>query len=262
MTLIIKSYIPGARALRSYFEEAGNFTRFILLFFRKVIRPRYEFNEVLRQCYLIGYKTFPLVGITGFIVGLVMTIQSRPTLLEFGAVSWLPAMVAVSIIREIGPVIMALVFAGKAGSGIGAELASMKVTEQIDAMEVSGMDPFKYLVVTRVLATTIMLPLLIIFSDGISLAGSFAGVNIKGNVSLPLFITQVFDSLSFSDIFPSITKTFFFGFTVGLVACYKGYYATAGTEGVGKAANASVVIGSLAIFIIDMAAVQITDLFY
>src|SRR5690606_18538246 len=108
----------------------------------------------------IGYRSLSLVGITAFIMGLVLTIQSRPTLVEFGAESWLPAMVSVSIIREIGPVITALIFAGKIGSRIGAELGSMKVTEQIDAMEVSGTNPFKYLVTTRILSTTLMLPLL------------------------------------------------------------------------------------------------------
>src|SRR5690606_31357846 len=119
--------------------------------------------------YLIGYKSFPLVGITGFIIGLVLTIQSRPTLADFGAESWLPAMISVSLIREISPVLTALICAGKIGSGIGAELASMKVTEQIDAMEVSGINPFKYLVVTRVLSTAIMLPILTVFSNLIAM---------------------------------------------------------------------------------------------
>ena len=126
-------------------------------------------------------------------MGLVLTIQSRPTLAEFGAESWLPAMVGVSIVREIGPVITALICAGKVGSSIGAELASMKVTEQIDAMEVSGINPFKYIVVTRVLATTLMIPLLVIFSDAIALFGSYLAVNIKGDVTFTLFFAKVFD---------------------------------------------------------------------
>jgi phospholipid/cholesterol/gamma-HCH transport system permease protein len=203
-----------------------------------------------------------LVAITGFILGLVMTIQSRPTLEQFGAESWLPAMVAVSIIREIGPVITALIFAGKVGSGIGAELASMKVTEQIDAMEVSGINPFKYIVVTRVLAATFMLPLLVILGDAVSLYGSFIGVNIKGEVSFHLYFLSVFQTLDFSDIIPATIKTFFFGFSIGLIGCFKGYNASKGTEGVGEAANAAVVIGSLSVFILDMLAVQITDLFF
>ncbi len=193
-------------------------------------------------------------------MGLVITIQSRPTLVQFGAESWLPGMVAVSMIREIAPVITALIFAGKVGSGIGAELASMKVTEQIDAMEVSGINPFKYLVVTRILAATITLPMLSIIADAISLYGSYIGVNLKNDVSLRLFFLQAFQSLSFSDLLPSLLKTFFFGFSVGLIGCYKGYNCKKGTEGVGIAANSSVVLGSLAIFIIDMIAVQMTSL--
>lgn len=226
-----------------------------------MFKPPYEFKELIKQSYLIGYKSFPLVAITGFILGLVMTIQSRPTLANFGAESWLPAMVSVSIIRELGPAITSLIFAGKVGSGIGAELASMNVTEQIDAMEVSGMNPFKYIVVTRVVATSLMLPVLVIAGDAVSLFGTYLAVNLKGTVSFHLFFLQVFASLDFTDIFPALIKTIFFGFAIGLIGCYKGYNSKNGTEGVGVAANASVVLGSLSIFIIDMIAVQITSFF-
>jgi len=249
------------KSLKEYFEEVTGLTRFTLLFFKEVFRPPYEFNELMKQCYLIGYRSFPLMAITGFIMGLVLTIQSRPTLAQFGAESWLPAMVAVSIIREIGPVITALIFAGKVGSGIGAELASMKVTEQIDAMEVSGTNPFKYIVITRILAATLMLPVLVIASDAISLYGSYVGVNIQGDVNVHLFFLKVFEKLTFSDVFPATIKTIFFGFAVGLIGCYKGYNSNKGTEGVGKAANSAVVLASLSVFILDMIAVQITSLF-
>jgi phospholipid/cholesterol/gamma-HCH transport system permease protein len=170
-------------------------------------------------------------------------------------------MVAVSIIREIGPVITALIFAGKVGSSIGAELASMKVTEQIDAMEVSGINPFKYLVVTRVMAATLMLPVLVILSDAVSLYGAYVGVNLKGDVSFDLFVVKVFEKLTFMDVFPALLKTFFFGFMIALIGCYKGYNSTKGTEGVAISANSSVVIASLSVFILDMIAVQITSLF-
>jgi len=244
-----------------FFIEVSLLTIFTLRFFKEVFKPPYEFNELMKQSFLIGYKTFPLVAITGFIIGLVLTIQSRPTLSKFGAESLLPAMVAVSIIREIGPVITALIFAGKVGSGIGAELASMNVTEQIDAMQVSDNNPFKYLVVTRILSATFMLPLLVIFADGVGLMGSFVGVNIKGNVGAHLFFSQIFQTLEFNDLIPAVIKTFFFGFAIGLIGCYKGYNSNKGTEGVGKAANSAVVFSSLMIFIIDMIAVQITSLF-
>src|SRR4051812_18159882 len=166
-----------------FLEETGSISRFTFRFFNEAFRPRYEFKELLRQCYFIGYKSLPLVGTTAFIMGLVLTIQSRPTLVEFGAESLLPNMVSVSLLREISPVITALICAGKIGSGMGAELGSMKVTEQIDAMEVSGTNPFKYLIVTRVLATTLMLPVLVNLSNAISLYGGYLGVNIRGSIS-------------------------------------------------------------------------------
>jgi phospholipid/cholesterol/gamma-HCH transport system permease protein len=197
---------------------------------------------------------------TGFIIGLVITIQSRPTLVQFGAEAWLPGMISVSLVREIVPVVTALICAGKIGSGIGAELGSMKVTEQIDAMEVSGTNPFKFLVVTRVFATTLMVPMLVVFANAVALYGGYLGVNIRGSVSWNLFWAQVFESLSFGDIVPSIGKTFFFGFAIGLVSCYKGYTTQRGTEGVGRSANAAVVISSLLVFILDLIAVQLTDL--
>jgi phospholipid/cholesterol/gamma-HCH transport system permease protein len=244
---------------KKFFLEVSSLTIFTLRFFKEVIKPPYEFNEVMKQSFLIGYKSLPLVAITGFIIGLVLTIQTRPTLAKFGSESLLPAMVAVSIIREIGPVITALIFAGKVGSGIGAELASMNVTEQIDAMQVSDTNPFKYLVVTRVLSATLMLPVLVILADGVGLLGSLVGVNIKGNVSSYLFFSQIFQSLEFQDLIPAVIKTFFFGFAIGLIGSYKGYNSNKGTEGVGKAANSAVVLASLMIFIIDMIAVQITS---
>ena len=247
-----------SKTITHFFNEVGDIGRFTFRFFAEAFKPRYEFAELLRQCFYIGYKSLPLVAITAFIMGLVITIQSRPTLVEFGAEGWLPKMVSVSLVREIAPVITALICAGKIGSGIGAELGSMKVTEQIDAMEVSGTNPFKYLIATRVMATTFMIPILGILADAVSLYGGYLGTNIHGVVSWDLYWNQVFDTLTYGDIVPSITKTFFFGFAIGIIGCYKGYYSDKGTEGVGRSANAAVVISSL--LIIDLLAVQITDL--
>ena len=248
-------------AFRNIFLEVALLTLFTIHFFKEVFKPPYEFNELLKQSFLIGYKSLPLVSVTAFIMGLVMTIQSRPTMVKFGAESWLPAMVAISTIREIGPVITALICAGRVGSGIGAELATMKVTEQIDAMMVSGINPFKYVVVTRIFAATLMIPLLAIFADVASLFGSFLANNLKGDVSFQLYFLQVFQGLTFTDVIPAVIKTFFFGFAIGLVGCYQGYNADEGTQGVGKAANSAVVMSSFVIFIIDMIAVQITSFF-
>ena len=222
------------KKFNNFFEEISNFTLFISRFFVEVLKRPYEWNELIKQSYVIGYKSLPLICITGFIMGLVLTIQSQPTLAQFGAESWLPAMVTVSIIREIGPVITALIFAGKVGSGIGAELASMKVTEQIDAMEVAGNNPFKYLVVTRILATTLTLPFLTLFNDFIGMIGSFIGVNINGDVNFHLYFTKAIAVLTFMDFFPALFKTMFFGLSIGIIACYQGYNSIKGTEGVEK----------------------------
>lgn len=247
-------------SLQRFLNEVGGIADFTARFFREGFKPRYELAELIRQCYIIGYKTLPLVGVTSFIMGLVLTVQSRPTLEEFGAESYLPAMVAFSVIREIGPVITALICAGKIGSSIGAELGSMRVTEQIDAMEVSGTNPFKYLVVTRVMACTLMLPVLVTIADFISLYASYIGVNFKDVVSINLFYHNVFDSLMYGDVLPAMIKTYFFGFAIGIIGCYKGYYSNKGTEGVGLAANSAVVVSSLVIFILDLVAVQIADI--
>lgn len=248
------------KTLLNVLSEIGDISLFTARFFRELFKPRFEFSEFLRQCYKVGNKSLPLVAITAFIMGLVITIQSRPTLVEFGAEDWLPKMVSISLTREIAPMITALICAGKIGSGIGAELGSMKVTEQIDAMEVSGTNPFKYLVVTRVMGTTLMIPVLSILANAISLYGGFLGTNIKGVVSWDLYWNQVFETMQYSDFVPAITKTFFFGFAIGIVGCYKGFNSKKGTEGVGQSANSAVVISSLLVFVFDLIAVQITDI--
>lgn len=250
------------QSLNSGLQEVGDIAAFSARFFREISKRPFEGREVLRQCYQVGNRSLLLVIITGFIIGLVFTLQSRPKMMELGAVAWLPSMVGISIIREIGPIITALICAGKIGSGMGAELGSMRVTEQIDAMEVSGTNPYKYLVVTRVLATTFMVPILVILSDTIALFGSFIVENLKGDVSFTLFFDEVFLSVKFSDLIPSTVKSFFFGFAIGIVGCYKGYFCKHGTAGVGKASNAAVVEASLLVFIIDFVAVLITDVIY
>ena len=244
----------------SFLTNIGNVSLFIASVTRETFSRNFEFREFFRQCFQIGYKTLPLIAVTGTIMGLVLTIQSRPVLVDFGAVTMLPGMVAVSLIREMGPVITALMCAGKIGSGMGAELGSMKVSEQIDAMEVSSTNPVKFLLVPRILAATLMIPLLTLYADALGILGSWAGANIKGEVSFFLFFGQAFGQLEFLDLFPAVIKSFFFGAVIGLVGCYKGYNAGRGTESVGVAANSSVVLASLLVIIIDLIAVQITDM--
>ena len=189
---------------------------------------------------------------------MVLTLQSRPTLVEFGAEAWLPAMVGISIIREIGPVITALICAGKIGSSMGAELGSMRVTEQIDAMEVSGTNPFKYIVVSRIVASTLMIPILVVIGDAIALFGSFLAVRVKGCQPDPLLqpgvrITRVRRRHSL------LHQGFLLRVRHRVGRVLQGLLFTKGTEGVGRAANSAVVIASVLIFVIDLIAVQITE---
>ena len=258
----MKNSIQIPKSIKTFFIEIGELSYFANRFFKEVFTRPFEFKELLRQCYNMGNRSLLLVGVTGFILGLVFTLQSRPTLMEFGAESWMPSMVSISIVREIGPVIIALICAGRIGSGIGAELGSMRVTEQIDAMEVSGTNPFKYLVVTRILASTLMLPLLIIFGDAVALYGSAIVENLKGDVSYMLYFNKVFNALKFSDVIPATVKSFFFGFAIGLVGCFKGYNCKKGTVGVGEASNSAVVYTSMLLFVIDFIAVFLADIFF
>lgn len=248
-----------SRKTDNFFRGLSDAFAFVKRFFQEVWFPPYEFKEILRQCYEIGYRSLPLISLTGFIIGIVFTNQSRPSLAEFGATSWLPALISIAVVRALGPLVTALIAAGKVGSSIGAEIGSMKVTEQIDAMEVSAINPFKYLVITRTLATTFMIPVLVMYTDFVALMGSFINVNQNEMVSLSTFFVQVFESISFLDIFSSIIKSLVFGFTIGIVGCYKGYNSTQGTEGVGKAANASVVMSMFLIFIEELLALQIVN---
>lgn len=225
-----------------------------------MFRGGFEWAEFVRQCYEIGYKSFTLVGTTGFIMGLVLALQLRPTLVDFGAESMLPRTLAISIVREIGPVITAIICAGKIASGIGAELGSMKVTEQIDAMDISGANPMQYLVVTRILATTLMVPLLTLLGDVLGLTGGFLAINISGHVSLQLYFNKCIASIGFSDLLPAFIKTIFFGFIIGFIGCYKGYNSNKGTESVGLSANSAVVASSLWIFVVDAIVVQISNI--
>ena len=243
-----------------FIRSSGDVGLFLANVFRNTFSRGFEFNEFLKQCFQVGNKSLGLISITGIVIGLVLTIQSRPVLVDFGAVNMLPGMVAISIIREMGPVITALICAGKVGSGIGAELGSMRVTEQIDAMEVSSTNPVRFLIVPRVLATTLMIPLLALYADVLGVIGSWIASNIKGDVSIILFVSQAFGDVDFMDFIPAVIKSFFFGAVIGLVGCYKGFNAGRGTESVGVAANSSVVIGSLLVILVDLVAVQITDL--
>ena len=233
-------------------------TSFSIRFLKIIFLPPYEFAEIKKHMDELGVKTLPIVSVTGFIIGIVLTMQSQPTLARFGAESFLPAMVSLSVVRELGPVITALIFAGRVSSGIGAELGSMRVTEQIDAMEVSAINPFKFLVVTRVVACIIILPILTIYVIFIALIGAYIAIIIVQGMNIELYINSVVSALKFTDLIPGVSKTIVFGFIVGIVGSYKGYNTSSGTVGVGKASTSSVVLSSLLILIFDMVLVKIT----
>ncbi|WP_026966012.1 MlaE family ABC transporter permease [Algoriphagus terrigena] len=248
-----------SKKIDKFFTGLADAWNFVRRFFQEVFMPPYEFKEIIQQCYRIGVESLPLISLTGFIVGIVFTNQSRPSLSEFGAASWLPSLISIAVVRAMGPLVTALIAAGKVGSSIGAEIGSMKVTEQIDAMEVSATNPFKFLVVSRVLATTLMIPLLVMYTDFVALMGSFLSVNANEMVSMTTFFVQVFEAITFLDIISSVFKSVLFGFTIGIVGCYKGYNSSKGTEGVGRAANAAVVMAMFLIFIEELLVLQLVN---
>ena len=248
-----------SKAIDQLFADVYKAYRFVLRFFKEAFVPKFHVREIINQCFEIGVRALPLITLTGFIIGLVFTKQSRPSLSEFGATSWLPSLVSIAILRTLAALVTALICAGKVGSSIGAELGSMKVTEQIEAMEVSAINPFKYLVVTRVIAATISLPILSAYCGFVSLMGSYVSVHFTESTSIVTFFNNGFSMISFLDINASLIKSMVFGFTIGMVGCYKGYNASKGTQGVGKAANQAVVLAMFLIFIEEVVIVQMAN---
>ncbi len=245
-------------SIYNFFVMITGLTIFSMEYFKNLFVPPYDISEIKKHMDELGVKTFPIVSVTGLVIGVVLALQSQPILVKFGAADFLPKMVALSVIRELGPVITALIFAGRVSSGIGAELGSMRVTEQIDAMEVSAINPFKYLVVTRITATTLILPILSTYVVFLAIFGGYFAIITTQGMNFAYYQQSVVSSVQFGDFIPGIGKTLIFGFIVGLVGCYKGYMAEGGTEGVGKASTTAVVLASLLILLVDTVLVKIT----
>jgi len=245
-----------SKSVDEFFAGIYDVGKFIVQFFREAFTPPYEYQEVIKQCYNVGYKSLSLITLTAFITGIVFTKHSRPALADFGATSWLPSLIGIAIMKALAPLITGLICAGKVGSQMGAELGSMRVSEQIDAMEVSAVNPFKFLVVTRVIASTLMVPLLVMYSGFIGLFGSFLNVHANEQTSLVTFIHGAFVKIHYSEIISTLARALIFGFTIGVIGCYKGYTTTQGTEGVGRSANVSVVIIMFLLFIEEIIIVQ------
>jgi phospholipid/cholesterol/gamma-HCH transport system permease protein len=245
-----------------FFEWFGNLSFFCGRLIRAAFTPPYEFREFFHQFDELGSKSLPLVALAGAATGVVLTLSTRDSLIRFGAKSFLPAVVVFSIIKESGPIITGLVVSGRAAAGIGSELAAMKVSEQIDAMEASAVNPYRYLAATRILACMLMLPMLTLVSDFCGIMMGWVANNAAEPISLRLFIQDGFKSVDFSDLLPSTLKTIIFGLLIGLIACFQGMNATGGTEGVERAATSSVVLASLFIILADVALVHLILVFF
>ena len=246
-------------ALFEWFGELGVFCARLA---RSAFAPPYEFREFIRQLDAVGSLSCPLVALAGAATGVVLSLETRDSLTRFGAKGMLPAVIVFSLIRESGPIITALVVSGRVGAGIGAELGSMRVTEQIDAMEASAVDPYKFLVTTRVLACILMLPLLTLVTDFSGIVFGWVATTLAEPVTFRFFLDHGLKSVTFSDFIPPTLKTAVFGSIIGVVACFQGMRARGGTEGVGRAATSSVVLASLFVILADVVLVRFILVFF
>jgi phospholipid/cholesterol/gamma-HCH transport system permease protein len=219
--------------------------------------PPYEFKETWRQVFEIGWRSLPLVALSGFAVGVVLSMHTRASLERFGAESMIPAGLAIALVRETGPLAAGLLVAGRVGAGIGAELGAMKVTEQIDALEAVAVDSFKFLAVTRILACIIAMPLLTTVMDFAGILGGYVAESSTSGMSAQLYFHRAFSLIEFSDFVPATIKTAVFGFIIGTVASYLGFTTSQGTEGVGRASTSSVVLASVCIILVNVVLVKL-----
>ena len=242
--------------LRSAFDAIGRVTLFGAKALRDAWSPPFEGEYLLIQLYQIGVGSFLLIVAAGFALGVVMTLHTRSTLVQFGATAALPAVQSLAFFVEIGPLVTALLMAGRVGAGMGAQLANMRATEQIDAIETLSVDSFKLLVVTRVIACTIMLPLLTLFTDAAGILGGFISEHLTSHLSWTLYLQRAFEGVALADFIPPTLKTAVFGYLIATISCFYGYTTNEGSDGVRKAATKSVVISSLVIILADVILVK------
>ena len=248
--------------LVTFFEWFGDLGIFCGRLARSAYRPPYEGREFIRQLDELGSKSMPLVALAGAATGVVLSLETRDSLLRFGAKSLLPAVIVISLVKESAPIITALVVSGRVGAGIGAELSAMKVTEQIDAIEASAVDPYKFLVATRVLACVLMLPLLTLVADFCGILMGWVTNTLMEPTPLGLFIESGFKHLTFNDLLPPTLKTAVFGLIIGVVASFQGMRAQGGTQGVERSATSAVVLSSLFIIVADVVLVRFILVFF
>jgi phospholipid/cholesterol/gamma-HCH transport system permease protein len=252
----------AAPPFRSFFEWFGDVGLFCGRVSRAALTRPYEIRELIRQLDEVGSKSVLLVVVAGAAIGVVLSLETRNSLIRFGAESSLPAIIIVSIIRETGPIITGLIVSGRVGAGIGAALGSMKVTDQIDAMEVSGVNPYHYLAATRILACALMLPLLTLACDASGILMGWFVNTLAKPISLRFFLNVGLKNVTFHDFLPPTFKTVVFGLIIGVVSCFQGMRVTGGTEGVGRAATDSVVLSSLFIILADVILVRTILVFF
>jgi phospholipid/cholesterol/gamma-HCH transport system permease protein len=236
----------------------GDVTLFGARALGEAVRPPYELREIARQIGDIGWRSMPLLSTAGFAIGVVLSMHTRATLERFGAESMIPAGLALALIRETGPLVTALLVSGRVGAGIGAELAAMRVTEQIDALEAVAVDSFKYLAVTRIIACIIALPLLTTVTDFCGIVGGYVAERAVGDMTWSLYFHRAFTAVEFQDFIPATLKTAIFGLVIGTVASYLGFTSSQGTRGVGSASTRSVVLSSIVIIVTDVVLVKLT----
>ena len=240
----------------------GEAARFAWRVIREAVRPPYEFHETVRQLFELGCRSIPLIAASGFAVGIVLSMHTRASLARFGAEALIPAGLAIALVRETGPLTAGLLLSGRIGAGIGAELGAMKVTEQIDALEASAVDSFRFLVVTRVIACVIALPILTSVMNFTGMLGGFAAETTLTGMPFATYFRQAFASIQFSDLIPATLKTMVFGFIIATVASYLGINTTRGTEGVGQASTRSVVMSSIMLIAANVLLVRLIFFFY
>jgi len=250
-----------ARTLE-FLDTIGRGSRFAFRAIHEMFRPPYEARETVRQLFELGCRSVPLIAASGLAVGVVLSMHTRASLARFGAESLIPAGLAIALVRETGPLTAGLLLSGRIGAGIGAELGAMKVTEQIDALEAVAVDPFKYLVVTRVIACVIAVPLLTTVMNFTGMLGGFAAETAVTGMPLGTYFRQAFGAIQFSDLIPATLKTTVFGFIIATVSSYLGMHTTRGTEGVGQASTRSVVLSSIFLIAANVLLVRIIFFFY
>lgn len=240
----------GERTL-SLIRFAGGYAVLCAQVWHELFRRPFYFRLIVEQIYFIGIQSFLLVAVTALATGSVMALQFGYGVMKFGGTLYVPKMVALSIAREMGPVFTSLLVAGRIGSGIAAEVASMKVTQQIDAMRALGTSPIKRIVIPRVVASLIALPILTLFADYIGLFGAMAISASELNINTQFFVSKIFETLRMYDLLTGMAKTIVFAFFISITACWKGLNTEGGTQGVGQATTWVVVTSSIFIMVSD-----------